>query len=1536
MAWIFLLFFLHLGVNAISSVSSIFPPQYSHYLNEYTEIDIKLTEAILSGEEIQPSFGISFWVKIYDITRDRFIFLIDQSKSKYKSNWKAQTYLSLRNSYILASSSFYFVLEWEQENADLSSILKLSYTPSDNWIFIGISASTENKSCLFYYNNLGTESYISEDFDIEISIPVNSHLQFLKIYNLKERISDFRIHNNIYNEVYDWRLQYSSSCAGVSCASLFPSIDYGKCGQWCASQTEWFFPLFEPKLYANAPYLSSNDLPYYFDRQSLLHNDVSVPTNGWSDYSITGWFQFYICKESTFFQIQNSSKIYLQVNLATSTSDCDMMKAKIYSTDGTNIAYDSTAINGTNYIGNWIFFAITINSSLKLLKIYTQSSPNPPSTTYPLVSSSITYTYTVRAFTSDKDIFFGEYLGNYADFRFYPGNSIDATLIEYNNNIYSAATYLDPYCTSWSSIWYCSACEIGYYVKNGICKKCHPSCVACSSDDTETNCLGCASGYYAQPNHPSTCFDYCPLGFTSDSALNQCTGTQGYIANINFDNNLLLDYNASTLKLIDSFKPDNQNYHSLFPANKRGVYIGALWADQFVLEESTQNRKILGSDFTIEFWVMLFKSDSQSFFSTQIDRSGEVYINFCKYYEKNLSINILTRESSKIEAILYENESKNKEWAFYSASVSFDDSYKHTQVTLVWNEKYEVKIAPSYYKEASGIQYLLGSGLNGFLYSFALYNYGKNYNEILLSLGTCSSCSACPGILNYCLPTCDKTEYVDNDGNCQKCPSSCHGICSRASSCNLCYDDLCYKCTKYEIGACIQCVENATLKNGQCGCQNGYKRQGVQCLKACNDGYYFDLITKECLSCPINCLKCGNGNTCIVCKSELNLLNGKCMCADGYFSDSSNKCLKCDISCSNCSIISSNCTSCISDLPILYDSNKCYPCNSFEGYSIDFAISISYFTDDLRSQLSSNCIEICGDGKNMGQAQCDDGNNANWDGCSSSCKIETGWSCFGGNANSPDVCKDTTPPYPIFAYLSKNDSGYRLTLSFNELVTFGIEISKNIEIEIENLKFDWSITKENSTYIIDLDIHEDASAGTVVKLEFINPNLIIDMNGNEMQEKSVSTKLMVSYSYTTGQVISSSVTTAVTTTISISLVVSILSAFSIGFVDLQLTWWMIETMQIQNYLIYLSPKYPENFLSYLKALGMANGRFLPNPFKRYLVKTDPFPDPPQNFVDENLDTDFLMNYGQFLLVWTAILIGLLISLILFKLRPSVSIIRSLKSLFLFSILLRIGIESFLETTLSTFLQLREFSLPSQHIGYLSLALSIPAAIYLLLFFVLIICQITLKSSETLNKTPHERRYGVLYAGFKRNSKFAASFLLFQNIRRVILVSLCVFLYDHVILQVAFLVISSFIYTALLILLRPYEKSVLGNSLIIVCEIFYFSSNCLILKLLDDDLSDDNRTNIGWGLISLLSFSLLLHIISILIKLVQEIKKLYDWFLKSFANKFVIRKRRVILNEITSHKPNQEWNQIMEDKSLKIHGLDHDSTVAQCQEQRSIQ
>lgn len=52
-----------------------------------------------------------------------------------------------------------------------------------------------------------------------------------------------------------------------------------------------------------------------------------------------------------------------------------------------------------------------------------------------------------------------------------------------------------------------------------------------------------------------------------------------------------------------------------------------------------------------------------------------------------------------------------------------------------------------------------------------------------------------------------------------------------------------------------------------------------------------------------------------------------------------------------------------------------------------------------------NCLEICGDGLNFRQYDCDDGNLVNGDGCSSVCKVEPGFYCEGGSPVTSDVCE---------------------------------------------------------------------------------------------------------------------------------------------------------------------------------------------------------------------------------------------------------------------------------------------------------------------------------------------------------------------------------------------------------------------------------------------------------------------------------------------------------------------------------------------------
>lgn len=52
-------------------------------------------------------------------------------------------------------------------------------------------------------------------------------------------------------------------------------------------------------------------------------------------------------------------------------------------------------------------------------------------------------------------------------------------------------------------------------------------------------------------------------------------------------------------------------------------------------------------------------------------------------------------------------------------------------------------------------------------------------------------------------------------------------------------------------------------------------------------------------------------------------------------------------------------------------------------------------------EVVGGCDEICGDGINSGDLECDDGNVTTGDGCDSNCRIEENWNCI---IASPDIC----------------------------------------------------------------------------------------------------------------------------------------------------------------------------------------------------------------------------------------------------------------------------------------------------------------------------------------------------------------------------------------------------------------------------------------------------------------------------------------------------------------------------------------------------
>ena len=66
----------------------------------------------------------------------------------------------------------------------------------------------------------------------------------------------------------------------------------------------------------------------------------------------------------------------------------------------------------------------------------------------------------------------------------------------------------------------------------------------------------------------------------------------------------------------------------------------------------------------------------------------------------------------------------------------------------------------------------------------------------------------------------------------------------------------------------------------------------------------------------------------------------------------------------------------------------CVTCSEVPGFNDE---RDSILTD--KGTPERYCKEVCGDGLNYGTLACDDGNNDDGDGCSSTCEVETGFSC---------------------------------------------------------------------------------------------------------------------------------------------------------------------------------------------------------------------------------------------------------------------------------------------------------------------------------------------------------------------------------------------------------------------------------------------------------------------------------------------------------------------------------------------------------------
>ncbi|KAJ0067867.1 hypothetical protein NL108_011448, partial [Boleophthalmus pectinirostris] len=196
-----------------------------------------------------------------------------------------------------------------------------------------------------------------------------------------------------------------------------------------------------------------------------------------------------------------------------------------------------------------------------------------------------------------------------------------------------------------------------------------------------------------------------------------------------------------------------------------------------------------------------------------------------------------------------------------------------------------------------------------------------------------SSCISCPeGRLRdasgHCVwySLCAMHSYVDSNGECQKCHSSCHR-CSgpghdHCFSCNApnfllnsscvsqCPDGffadssdepVCARCH----WSCAQCSGRHSL---QCDrCKPGYYAQAGGCVHTCSPSHFGNPVSMVCERCDPSCDACSGpgASHCLSCREHFFYLphRGQCVqhCPDGYYQhDKSKSCQKCHASCKTC------------------------------------------------------------------------------------------------------------------------------------------------------------------------------------------------------------------------------------------------------------------------------------------------------------------------------------------------------------------------------------------------------------------------------------------------------------------------------------------------------------------------------------------------------------------------------------------------------------------------------------------------------------
>jgi len=586
--------------------------------------------------------------------------------------------------------------------------------------------------------------------------------------------------------------------------------------------------------------------------------------------------------------------------------------------------------------------------------------------------------------------------------------------------------------------------------------------------------------------------------------------------------------------------------------------------------------------------------------------------------------------------------------------------------------------------------------------------------------GSSKNCINCPHWLflydsSQCVSQCPNGTYTDFSNKiCKKCESSCASCLSFA------------KCTSCNPPYFL--YENSTKE---------------ACVLKCPDGYLENNESRKCEKCHRSCGKCvGPLNThCLTCKTDLgyykigNKEPSVCYqfsCMVGYYSyeqvDPHNSgyfiknCFPCHSSCKTCIAGDKySCTSCNKGrFPLLNQTTNLMQC-----------ISCQELNPGFYTTIDGKCAEICGDGINLGQVECDDGNRINNDGCNSNCMVEYGYTCE-KRFNNSDICYDNLPPLLYMRVLYGNI----IQLEFSELVLAGLnstQIKNKIEINIKECsEFEWDFANNftanqhinrvliNTQALCHLTGHES------IIFKILSTGLFKDTSGNALKPLNIKTNAHAQ-NYMTD--VEKAVMENTGNFFSLSSMVTF--GIIVGVNMIQMTavesfWTFINMLQMLSIIPLVDCNLPANlmkfFIEYLSVAKVA----LPVEIVPYDFISK-FENMPYNrrFAENGYEnTSIIVNFIDQLTTWILLIIFYLIITILTYVVSQDSILGFIyrwKKEYEFNAVIRILLESFLTLCICCFIDLWTFNFTNKY-----MVISIFCASFLFVFLLAIIFKSILK------------------------------------------------------------------------------------------------------------------------------------------------------------------------------------------------------------------